>query len=129
MNKLRKNHHLNVDVRKKGYVFAKCIVCDSLKDLISNWEKNSYDVRKYELKLKKHLLHQESCKSLYYTWGFESMHSKDELLFIIHDKMDHVKIALLRLQVVNKMICGLGQLPITLMGMIVHGHSNERYAQ
>ncbi len=29
----------------------------------------------------------------------------------------------------NKMICGLGQLPITLMSMIAHGHGNERYAQ
>jgi hypothetical protein len=27
------------------------------------------------------------------------------------------------------MICGLGQLPITLTGMITHGHVNERYAQ
>jgi hypothetical protein len=27
------------------------------------------------------------------------------------------------------MICGLGQLPITLIGMIVHGHGNEKYAQ
>jgi hypothetical protein len=44
-------------------------------------------------------------------------------------KMDHVKTALPRLQVPNKMICGLGQLPIMLMGMIVHGHGDERYAQ
>ncbi len=36
---------------------------------------------------------------------------------------------LLRLQVAKKMICGLGQSPITLMGMITHGHGNERYAQ
>jgi len=42
--------------------------------------------------------------------------------------MDHAKIALPRLQV-NKMISRLGQLPITLMGMIVHYHGDERYAQ
>jgi len=77
MNMLKKNHHLNVDVRKKGYVFAKYIVCDSLKDLISKLGKNSCDVREYELKLKKQLLHQELCKSLYYTWRFESMCFKD----------------------------------------------------
>jgi len=39
MSILKKRHHLNVDVRKKGFVFAKCIMCESLKDLISNWEK------------------------------------------------------------------------------------------
>ncbi len=46
-----------------------------------------------------------------------------------HDKMDHAKTAFPRLQVANKMICGLGQLPIMLMNMIAHGHGNERYAQ
>ncbi len=30
---------------------------------------------------------------------------------------------------VNKMICGLGQLPVTLIGMIAHGHCYEGYAQ
>jgi hypothetical protein len=54
--------------------------------------------------------------------------SKDEFL-CIHDKMDHAKITLPRLQVCNKMISSLGQLPITLMGMIVHGHGDEKYAQ
>jgi len=33
------------------------------------------------------------------------------------------------LQVCNKMISGLGQLAITLMGMIVHSHGGESYAQ
>jgi len=127
MNRLKKRHHLNVDVKKRGYVFAKCIVCKSLKDLISKLEKNNSDARKYELKLKKHLLHQESCRSLYHTWKSKPVQSKDEFLCVIHDKMDHAKTTLPRLQVVNKMICGLGQLPIMLIGMIVHG--DDRYVQ
>jgi hypothetical protein len=51
-----------------------------------------------------------------------------EFLCIIHDKMDHAKIALLRLQVCNKMIFRLGQLLITFTNMIVHGHGDEKYA-
>jgi hypothetical protein len=43
MSRLRKRHHFNVDVRKKGFVFAKCIVCESLKDLISKLGKNNSD--------------------------------------------------------------------------------------
>jgi hypothetical protein len=35
MKRLRKRHHLNVDVRKRGHVLAKCTMCESLKDLIS----------------------------------------------------------------------------------------------
>jgi hypothetical protein len=62
MSRLRKRHHLNVDVRKEGFMFVKCIVCESLKDLISKLGKNSNEVLEYEAKLKKHILHQESCK-------------------------------------------------------------------
>ncbi len=43
--------------------------------------------------------------------------------------MDHLKIALPRLQVKNKMVVGLGQLLIMLIGMIVHGHGDEVFAQ
>jgi hypothetical protein len=43
--------------------------------------------------------------------------------------MDHAKIALPRLQVCNKMIFGLGQLPIILVGMIAHGHGDEKCVQ
>ncbi len=42
------------------------------------------------------------------------MLSKDEFLCITHDKMDHAIIALSSLQVCNKMIYGLRQLPINL---------------
>ncbi len=55
MNMLRKRHYLNVDVKKRGFVFAKCIMCKSLKDLISKLGRNNNDVRKYAFKLKKHL--------------------------------------------------------------------------
>ncbi len=57
------------------------------------------------------------------------MRSKDEFLCIIHDKMDHATTVLSRLRVCNKMIYGLGQLLITFMSMIAHGHMDEKYAQ
>ncbi len=53
MNYLGKNHHFNVDVRKWGSNFVKCIVCESFKDLISKIEKNSVDAREHEIKLRK----------------------------------------------------------------------------
>jgi hypothetical protein len=110
-------------------VFAKCINCESLKNLISKSGNNNNEALKYEVKIRKHILHQESCRNLYHTWRIELVRSKDEFLCNIHDKMDHVKIALPRLQVCNKTIFGLGKLSITLMDMIVHGHGDERYAQ
>jgi hypothetical protein len=56
---VEENTPFNVDVRKKGFVSAKCIMCESLKDLISKLGRNYHYVREYELKLKKHLLHQK----------------------------------------------------------------------
>jgi hypothetical protein len=106
----------------------KCIICESLKGLISKLGKNSYEALEYEVKLRKHILHQLLCKNLHHTWRIEFVQSKDEFLCIIHDKMDRAKIMFPTLQVCNKMIFGLGQLPITHMGMIVHGHGDERHA-
>jgi hypothetical protein len=54
---------------------------------------------------------------------------KGEVFVIIHDKMDHSKIVLPRLQVKNKMVVGLGQLPISLTRMIAHGHCDEAFAK
>jgi hypothetical protein len=59
----------------------------------------------------------------------KNMQSKDEFLCVIHDKMDHAKTTLPRFQMTNKMIFGLGQLPITFIGMITHGHGDEGYVQ
>jgi hypothetical protein len=55
MSKLKKRHHVNVDVRKKGSIFTKCNACESLNDFISKLGKNSNDARKYEMRLKKPL--------------------------------------------------------------------------
>ncbi len=72
-------------------------MCESFNDLISKLGKNSNDVRECDLKLKKHLLHQELCRSLYHTWRSKFVCSKDQFLCVIHDKMDHEKIAFPRL--------------------------------
>jgi hypothetical protein len=50
---MRKKHHLNVDVKKRGFTFAKCIVCESLKDLKSKVGKNSASGKEVQMKLKK----------------------------------------------------------------------------
>ncbi len=48
---------------------------------------------------------------------------------IIHNKKDHSKITKPKFEVKNKMMIGLGQLLVTLIGMIVHGHEDETYVQ
>ncbi len=43
--------------------------------------------------------------------------------------MDHAKTTFPRLQICNKRIFELGQLHVIFMGMIVHEHEDEKYAQ
>jgi hypothetical protein len=100
-----------------------------LKDLISKVGKNNVSAKEHELKMKRHNKHQELCKCFYHGWKTKSVQSKEEFLCIIHDKMDHSKTTLPRLQVKNKMVVGLGQLPIMLIKMIVHGHGDEVFDQ
>jgi hypothetical protein len=52
MSKLKKRHHFNVDVWKRGLIFAKCTVCESLKDIIPKLGRNHSDAKEYKLKLR-----------------------------------------------------------------------------
>ncbi len=81
------------------------------------------------MKQKRYNKHQESCRMLYRSWKIESIHLKEKFLCIIHDMMDHSKTAIPRLEVKNKMTARLGQLLVTLMGMIAHRHEDETYTQ
>jgi hypothetical protein len=52
-------------------MFVKCTICESLKDLISKLGMNNNEFGEYEVTLRKHILHQESCINLYHTWRQE----------------------------------------------------------
>jgi len=67
---VEKEKHINVNVQKRGFAFAKCIVSELLKDLIQNRKKQPL-CEEDEIKLKKHNIHQKSCQCLYYIWGAE----------------------------------------------------------
>jgi hypothetical protein len=53
--------------------------------------------------------------------------SPSQFLYIIHDKMDHTKTAIPRMQRITKATSGLGQIPISLTGMLTHGHGDGAY--
>jgi hypothetical protein len=57
MSQLRKKCHLNVDVQKRGFTFAKCTICESLKDLISKVGKSNASGKEAQMKLKRHNKH------------------------------------------------------------------------
>ncbi len=127
MSRLRKKKHLNVDVWKKGFVFTMCTVYESLKGFISKVGKNNPSVKEHEIKLKKHNIHHKSSQHLYHIQRVEFMQFKEDFLCITHDKMDHSKTTFLWLQVKNKMGSELGQLLVTLTGMIIHDHGGKAF--
>ncbi len=118
-----------MDVQKKGFTFAKCIVCESLKDLILKVGEKNASEKESQMKLKRHNKHQKICRALYWSWKTKSAWLKEEFSCVIHDKMDHSKIAIPRLEVKNKITEELGWLLVMLIGMIVHGHGDEAYIQ
>ena len=75
-----------------------------------------------------HLAHQQFCCCLYGPWRKESKRNPSEILCIIHDKMDTAKTALLRMRVITKATQGLGQFPMNVIAMVLHGHGDGAYA-
>ena len=61
-----------------------------------------------------HLAHQQSCRRLYGAWHEESKRNPSEILWIIHNKMDTTKTALLRMHFTTKATQGLAQLPMNV---------------
>jgi hypothetical protein len=76
----------------------------------------------------RHINYQNACRRLYHAWSTNSVDIPTEFLCIIHDKMDHMKTAIPRMQRHTKATAGLGQIPISLIGMLTHGHGDGAYA-
>ncbi len=74
-----------------------------------------------------HLNLQASCRHLYASWHKESKRNPLEILCVIHDKMDTSKIVLPRMRVTTKATQGLGQILMSVTGMVAHGHVDGAY--
>ena len=73
------------------------------------------------------MLQQQSCRNIYYGWRLASQLNPQKNLCIIHDKMDQQKTAIPRLRLRSKETERSSQLPISLTGMITHGHGEGIY--
>ena len=106
--------------------FSKCSICSEIKDQLAATkclEERNVLLRKR----RSHMLQQQSCRNIYYGWRLASVLNPEKNLCIIHDKMDQQKTAIPRLRVRSKETDRSTQLPISLTGMITHGHGQGRY--
>ena len=67
-------------------------------------------------------------RDIYYINRNLSLNSPHKCVTIIHDKMDHAKTASPVFSHKSKELDGLVKLPVSVTGMIAHGHADVRYA-
>ena len=79
-------------------------------------------------RLDMHIAGQRAHWELYYANRFLSEKEPGECVTIIHDKMDHSKTSSPHFSHKSKHIDSFMKLPISVTGMIAHGHGDIRYA-
>ena len=67
-------------------------------------------------------------RDLYYLNRYRSKSSSHEVVTIMHDKMDHTKIASPILSHKVKHLDGLMKLPVAVTNILAHGHVDQLYA-
>ncbi len=106
--------------------FSKCAICSEIKEQLAATK--CLQERNVLLRKRRcHMLQQQSCRNVYYGWRLASQLNPQKNLCIIHDKMDQQKTAIPRLRLRSKETERSAQLPVSLTGMITHGHGQGRY--
>ena len=73
------------------------------------------------------MLRQMTCRNVYYAWRTYSELYPTKYLCIIHDKMDQKKTSLPRVNPIPKSLNQVMPLPISLTGILTHGHGQNAY--
>ena len=114
--------------KARGDSFARCGMCDQYKQLRSAVTSRTNTWEKWNSLLRKHIQGQKAHRLLYYANRGISETNPEQMLTIIHDKMDHSKTASPHYSHKNKATDSFMKLPVAVTGMIAHGHGDVRYA-
>ena len=110
----------------KSSTFSKCDICTAIKAKLES-TRNQEERAKYFAQRRAHMLQQMSCRNMYYAWRSTSEMYPNKFLCIIHDKMDQSKTAIPQIKPVPKSLNGVERLPVSLTGMLTHGHGQTAY--
>ena len=124
-NRIWNTEFANVTLSKTSD-FSKCVVCSRIKSQLES-TKDDEMIEQLKEERRIHMMQQQSCRNVYYTWRKFSHMQRDKYLCIIHDKMDQKKTAIPRLRVNSKEYANAYQLQVSLTGMITHGHGHGMY--
>lgn len=127
-SKLRKEHFSEYQIKRRGDNFARCGRCDELTKLRNVHAHGSPGYKHADQLLEVHLREQEASRAYYYLSRALACYRPLQVLCIMHDKVDHSKTASPCFAAKNKAVDGLMKLPVSVTGMLAHGHGDKRYA-
>ena len=127
-SKIRKKYFSDYVIKGRGDSFARCSICDNLKQIRASFAPGSEDYERIQKQFDKHLFLQEACRNVYYCSRWLSNLRPSQVLSIMHDKMDHSKTACPALARKTKALEGFMKLPMKVTGMFAHGHGDGKYA-
>ncbi|KAG0574851.1 hypothetical protein KC19_VG296900 [Ceratodon purpureus] len=128
LSKIRRLSYPEYYAKRAGDNFARCSKCDEFQSQKKLTLIGSHASLLWSKKMR---LHNDSAmvhRDLYYLNRFTSKATPHEVLTIMHDKMDHSKTASPALSHKANHLDGLMKLPLAVMGMLAHGHVDQRYA-
>ena len=128
LSRIRRESFSKYSTKKRGDNFARCGDCDDLKRMRSACTRGSgvYDVCQKRLDM--HIAGQRAHRELYYANRFLSEKQPEKCVISIHNKMDHSKISSPHFSHKSKHMDSFMKLPVSVTGMIAHGHGDIRYA-
>jgi hypothetical protein len=128
LSRIRNESFPEYSPKSRGDSFARCGQCDKFRKLQAACTRGLRAADIWTRKLGAHIDAQTSYRELYYANRRLSEKEPTKVLTIIHDKMDHSKIASPHFSHKNKAIDPLMKLPVAVTGMIAHGHRDVQYA-
>ena len=128
LSKIRSTKFSEFDVKKVGDNFARCGTCDKLNELVKGAISGSQTAMNWMRRLGRHLTIARVHRDVYYINRDLSFNKPHECVTIIHDKMDHSKTVCSAFSHKSKELDGLMKLPVSVTGMLAHGHANVQYA-
>jgi hypothetical protein len=127
-SKLRKEHFSEYQIKRRGDSFACCGRCDELTRLRNVHAFGSPGYKHVLVLLESHLREQEASRAYYYLSRALACYRPSQVLCIMHDKVDHSKTTSPCFASKNKAVDGLMKLPVSVTGMLAHGHGDKKYA-
>jgi hypothetical protein len=128
LNKIVNTSFPEYEKKRDGDNFTRCGECDRLKSLRMSSTRGSRAEELWDMKLNEHNALACSHQELYYANRNLSISKPKKVLTIIHDKMDHSKTTSPHFPQKNKSTEAFMKLPVSMTGMIAHGHGDIQYA-